>query len=154
MATNKGPYSAIFGLLKQAGITEDDERRAMIKEVTRGRTDSLKALTAAENERLYKHLRNAVGANKHSPKMVSKVQRTEAWRKRRAYIIHLLALNGWMAGANPDYDRINDFIRHIGSNNPRKVILNFLDEKEMAAVCAQVEALYKNEMNRAIKQDK
>lgn len=71
-------------------------------------------------------------------------------KRMRGKIIHYLCLIGYVTEAGKaDFDMINDFIVGIGANNPRKVILNFLYEKELPAVVTQVEAMYRVEMKRA-----
>lgn len=103
----------------------------LVKEHTNCRTTSSKEMTLAECARLIDYLR--VLAN----------QRRKAMRGK---IIYYLCLLGMTDERNdPDYKRINDFIANIGSNNPRKVILNYLYYNELVKVVSQVEAMYKKE---------
>lgn len=78
----------------------------------------------------------------------------EAKRRRqpmRNTIIYYLCLLGYTIKGtdNPDFDRINKFIEEIGSNNPRKVILNFLTYHELVDVVSQVKAMYRTETAKA-----
>jgi hypothetical protein len=47
---------------------------------------------------------------------------------------------------DPDYSRIDNYIKGVGKNNPNKKTLYWLSSKEMNAVCTQVEAWYKREL--------
>jgi hypothetical protein len=74
---------------------------------------------------------------------------TEAETKMIGKIVHYLSLLGYVKkDGTADNARINEFIQNIGSNNPRKVILPFLFEKELKPIVTQVEARYRNEMAR------
>ena len=71
--------------------------------------------------------------------------------KQRKAIIHYLCLPPFLMvheNDKPDMQRINNFIRVIGSNNPRKVDLNYLDRSELNRVLSQVKAMYEHELTR------
>ena len=74
---------------------------------------------------------------------------TESETKMIGKIVHYLCLLGYVKkDGTADNVKINEYIKNIGSNNPRKVILPFLFEKELNAVLTQVEQRYRNEMAR------
>lgn len=61
-------------------------------------------------------------------------------------IVHLLCLMGYTnEEGKADTIRINNYIKGIGSNNPRQVILPFLYEKELEPIVTQIEARYRKE---------
>lgn len=73
----------------------------------------------------------------------------DARKKMRGKIIHLLCLLGYVdENGDADYDRINQFVINIGSNNPKKKILNYLYKEELQAVLNQVEKMYIKETCR------
>jgi hypothetical protein len=123
-------------LLNELGITED-AKRAMLASFTAGRSTSSKDLTDVETEAMLRYLQD-----EHSLRC----------KPMRGKIIHYLCLLGYVVGNNqPDWNRINDFIKAIGSNNPRQVQLNFLYYSELPKVVSQVEAMYKHELKRLAK---
>lgn len=71
-------------------------------------------------------------------------QRKARCQPMRNAIIHHLALMGYTSGQKPDYDRINNFIKSIGANNPKKKHLNQLSYQELHKVTTQVKAMYQN----------
>lgn len=123
-------------LLRECGIDEED-KKALVQAFSEGRASSSSELTPAEAQGLLKYLKDT-----HSKKC----------KPMRGKIIHYLTLLGYVTGNDaPDWDRINAFIRNIGSNNPRKMILNYLYYSELPKVVSQVEAMYKHESKRAQK---
>lgn len=73
----------------------------------------------------------------------------EKIKKMRSKILHLLGVYGMTNDAGKlDLPRINEFVKHIGSNNPKKKILNFLNYKETHAVLNQVEAIVNKELKK------
>lgn len=78
-----------------------------------------------------------------------KEQSNDIRKKTRGLIINRLCLMGYtMQNGTPDYDRINGFVKNIGANNPRKVILNYLYPYELNKVATQVKAMYAKEVKR------
>jgi hypothetical protein len=81
---------------------------------------------------------------------MKKLEITPAVKRMRGKVIHYLCLMGMVKeDGTADYDRINAFVKHLGSNNPRGVILNFLYERELPAVVTQIEKMYAAELRRA-----
>lgn len=123
-------------LLKECGLGEDD-KLALLQSFSEGNATSSTELEPAEAQALLKYLKE-VHAQKCKP--------------MRGKIIHYLTLLGYVTGNDtPDWKRIDEFIKNIGSNNPRKVILNYLYASELPAVVTQVQAMYRNESKRASK---
>lgn len=74
---------------------------------------------------------------------------TKAEKRMIGKVVHLLCLLGYtLEDGTADKARINLFVKNIGSNNPRKVILPFLFEKELEKVATQVEQMYRKETTR------
>lgn len=74
---------------------------------------------------------------------------TDAEKKMRGSIIFYLCKIGYtLKDGKADYPRINEFVVNIGSNNPRKVILNYLYHDELVAVLTQVQQMYLKELSR------
>jgi hypothetical protein len=70
--------------------------------------------------------------------------------KMRGKILHLLGVYGMIqANGNLDYNRIDSYIRNIGSNNPKKYPLKWLGTKELLAVLNQVNAMVRKELNKS-----
>jgi hypothetical protein len=132
----------LHALLGQLGLME--HKAELVREYSSQNSNSSKDLLWNEAQSLIKHLeRRANSQPKAAP------AGPDPRRKMRGKIIHYLCLMGYTtAGDQPDVDRINKFIINIGSRNPRKVILNFLYEKELQQVLIQVEAMYLNEVKR------
>ncbi len=123
-------------LLKELGMS-DDEKQTMVASFSNGRSTSSKDLTAVEVEAMLRYLQDS-----HSARC----------KPMRGKIIHYLSLLGYVDGQNrPDWNRINDFIKGIGSNNPRQVQLNFLYYSELPAVVSQVEQMYRKELKKLAK---
>jgi hypothetical protein len=124
----------LYLLLEQTGLKP--HKAALVEGFTNGRTESSSEMTAQECESLIGHLES---------------EHRDKCKNVKAKVIFLLCKMGFTTANNqPDYERINNFIKNIGSNNPRKVILNFLYYNELCKVCTQVEAMDKNETNRFI----
>jgi hypothetical protein len=131
----------LHALLGQLGLME--HKADLVREYSATNSISSKDLTYTEAQSLINHLERTA-SSKPKPKA-----KEDPRRKMRAKVIHYLCLMGYTTnGDQPDYERINKFIINIGSNNPRKVILNFLYEKELLPVLNQVEAMYKHEIKR------
>ncbi|MDJ1494180.1 hypothetical protein QNI19_14650 [Cytophagaceae bacterium DM2B3-1] len=107
----------------------------MVYAETENRTRSSKEMTEKECEALIKQLSNKLNTSK---------------KAMRGKIIHLLCT----LPDNPmvdtkgaaDFERINAFIKEIGSNNPKKKILNYLYYQELVNVVTQVESMYNKQM--------
>ncbi len=120
-------------LLKECGITEDG-KAMLIAAFSDGQSTSSKDLKPAAVAGLLRYLQE-----EHSKRC----------KPMRGKVIHYLCLLGYTVGKDQaDWDRINAFIMGMGSNNPRKVQLNFLYYSELPKVVSQVEAMYKHELNR------
>lgn len=122
-------------LLKECDFTEQKE--TLVLAFTEGRASSSKELNAVEAEALLRYLQD-----EHSKKC----------KPMRGKIIHYLCLLGYVDAADrADWGRIDGFVQGIGSNNPRRVRLNFLYYSELPKVVSQVEAMYKHELKRLAK---
>jgi hypothetical protein len=125
-------------LLNELNLAE--QKAALVYSYSNNRTGSSKELMFGEARELIRHLQEK--NKKNQPDL----------KPMRGKIIHYLCLLGYtLANGKADFDRINEFIKGIGSNNPRKVILNYLRYDELYKVVNQVEQMYRNETNRAAK---
>lgn len=123
-------------LLKECGMDEE-VKKEMVYQFSDGRATSSKELSPVETTALLRYLQDT-----HSGMC----------KKMRGKIIHYLCLLGFTVGKDQaDWDRINAYIVGMGSNNPRKVQLNFLYHSELPKVVSQVEAMYKKELGRLAK---
>ena len=120
-------------LLKECGIA-DDAKQALVTAFSNGRSRSSTDLTPAEVAGLLHYLQ---------------AEHAKRCQPMRGAVVHYLCLLGYVDGnLQRDYDRINAFVVGMGSNNPRKVILNYLYCSELPKVVTQVKAMYKKELNR------
>ena len=72
----------------------------------------------------------------------------------RKAIIGELASIGWTTIEDkPDMDRINNFIKAIGSNNPKKRTVGQLTNSELQYVLTQVRAITKKEREKQALED-
>lgn len=129
-----------------------DEKRAIIMQWSTNNSPSSKDLTFNDARGLISWLNSRVSERSASSKKRPVVPRNKAENanaKRqpmRNKIIHYLCMLGYTdPGGRPDYERINNYIKNIGSRNPRKVILNYLWYEELIEVLNQVEERYKKE---------
>lgn len=123
-----GQNAALHGLLNELGMTE--YKGDLISRFTGGRTVSSKDLLYAEAKELIEHLRT------------EKNSRTKAMRGK---ITHFLCLMGYVDGdGEPDWNRINNFVKSLGKNNPAKRTLINLKIEECRNVLNQVQAMYQN----------
>lgn len=126
----------MHGLLAQLAPAD---QLAQVKEsvamaYSNNRTAKTSELTHVEAEKLIEHLIK---------------QREEKCRPMRAKVIHLMCLMGYVnEKGNADYDRINAFIKNIGSRNPRKKNLYWMNVQTLYAVLNQVQAMY----NKSLKE--
>lgn len=120
---------ALHSLLSQLNLL--DQKADLIEQYTDGRTRSSREMSEREAEALVSAL---------------KQEKERQTKKSIAKAIHLLCLLGYVRGnGDPDYGRINTFIQNIGSNNPHRKTLHYLNRKELNAVVTQIEAMYKKE---------
>jgi len=125
----------IYLLLKECGLEE--MKGTLVSSFTDERSASSKDLTEHEASCLVKYLQD-----EHNQKC----------KPMRGKIIHYLCLLGYVDGnEEADWARIDNFIANIGSNNPRRVRLNFLYRSELPKVVTQVEAMYKAETKKITK---
>lgn len=123
-------------LLQECGMDEE-VKQSLVYQFTDERSTSSKDLSPVETTALLRYLQD-----EHSARC----------KPMRGKIIHYLCLLGYTIGPNqPNWGRINDFIKAIGRNNPRQVQLNFLYYSELPKVVSQVEAMYRNETKRLAK---
>lgn len=119
----------IHALLSELDV--HDMRGTFVQGVTNDRTDDIKDISHTEANLLIKGLMEL---------------REERVNKMRGKIIYYLCTYGMTNHAGqPDYTRINKFIRNIGSNNPKKKKLYYLSPTEMRGCLNQVEAMVKKE---------
>ncbi|MFD2787961.1 hypothetical protein [Hymenobacter rubripertinctus] len=119
-------------LLKECDLVE--MKTTLVGSFTSHRATSSKDMTEYEAQCLVDYL---------------KAEHNGRCKKMRGKIIHYLTLLGYVLNdQTPDWRRINEFVKAIGSNNPRKVQLNFLYHSELPKVVSQVEAMYKHEIKR------
>jgi hypothetical protein len=133
----RGQNKVIHGLLAQlTPANQLSECKAdFANTVSQGRTNKTSELTAEEAATLINSL---------------KQERDRRTKPMRGKIIHLLCLMGYThEDGEADFDRINNFVKNIGKNNPKKKVLYWLTIKETLAVLNQVEAIYK----KSIKDD-
>jgi hypothetical protein len=134
-------YFAIENQLKKAGF--QFHRSDLIKQYTGDRKTSLADLSQKEYAGFIGWLRSAHHGtiNATAPK--------KAPNKMVSTSIHYLCLMGMVTADNkPDYDRINLFIRNMGSNNPNKAMLHQMDDATLNRVVTQIKAMYQKEVTR------
>ena len=123
-------------LLKECGMDEE-VKRSLVYQFSDGRSTSSKELSQGEAWALLRYLQD---------------QHSNLCRKMRGKIIHYLCLLGFVVGNDQaDWTRIDGYIEQMGSNNPRKVRLNFLYLSELPKVVTQVEAMYRKEFKKLAK---
>ena len=83
--------------------------------------------------------------------MVNALQgkQTDPHKASRNAIVHYLCLMDYTKNGKPDTQRIDAFIRNIGTRNPDKKGLFQLNKTELNKVLTQVKAMYQNELKRA-----
>lgn len=153
MIRTSNQSAAIWALIKKLGIDEET-RKDLVCQVTQGRSESSKDLSEQEAKSLIDHLNRLVKGSQEPKRELTPLQESEA--KMRGKVIHYLLLMGYgipsVHGKTvPNWERINPFIRSIGSNNPKRKTLNQLSYDELCKVVTQVESMYAHEMKRSIK---
>lgn len=105
------------------------------------RTQSTKELTLAECNRLLEYMAGEAA------------KQQKGREKMRNKIIHLLCTLAQTPMVDEqgkaDYERINAYIQEIGSNNPKKKILNYLYYNELLPVLNQVEAMHTKQLKNS-----
>jgi len=119
----------LHGLLNQLNLMK--VKGDLVYGITQGRTTS--SAEMSENE--IRTLINSLKEDKES-----------RVKKMRGKIIHYLCLYGMTTPeGDPDYDRIERFVKNIGSRNPNKRNLFTMNPKEMRDVLNQIERMMKKE---------
>jgi hypothetical protein len=103
-----------------------DKLPAMIEGWTNGRTKDIQEMTLQEGNLMYGRIVE---------------EDDKAREKMRGKIWHYLCLYGMTINGEADKYRINEFIKNIGSNNPKKKMLWYLNRLELVAVLNQVEQM-------------
>lgn len=130
-------YFAIEKQLTKAGY--EVTRQELISDFTNGAKKGLSDLSHIEYAEFISYLRTTYSSILSGEK-VSKSKSIKT-------AVHYLCLMGYVTSANrPDIDRINEYIRNIGSNNPRKVVLPALTPGELNRVVTQIKARYQKEI--------
>jgi hypothetical protein len=94
------------------------------------RTSSLSELTNTEALAMFQHLQGLV---------------EEAKKLYRGKIIYLLCQVGMVdASGKADFERINHYIKNIGTANPRQVVLAWCYKSELITILKQVEMYHKS----------
>lgn len=125
----------IHALLTELGIM--NFKAEMIAQITEGKKHRARDINNREANLLIKWLQE---------------MKEEKVKRMRGKIIHYLCLYGMTDSAgNPDYNRINGFIKNIGSRNQRKKLLYNLSPEEMRAVLTQVESMVTKGITSQIK---
>ena len=121
----------IFGALRELDMTDED-RYMLVRQLSGGRTASLKDLSEEELKAILQTLNQ---------------ERLERTKKMRAKIVHYLCLLGYTTTAGkPDMNRINGFVqKRCGQANPKRKPLPFLSPAECRKVVTVVEAMYRRE---------
>ena len=131
---NTPQIKQIFALLNKLGWQDKSVYAAKISKQTKGEYDTITALlsNADATQSFISWLKNEA---KKQDKMVRK-------------ILYYLRLLGYITktGDN-DHERIDNYIRNIGTKNPNKRDLWKLSFEEMMGVLKQVEARYKATIN-------
>jgi hypothetical protein len=123
-------YFAIEKQIKQLGV--DIDRDEIIHNVTAGRKDSLRDLTAAEYRELIYAMNQLLG-NSNSAKF-------KKMDKQRKKIIALLCKVGYTKNGVADMPRINQWCEKYGYLHKS---LNSYTEKELPFLVSQAENVYK-----------
>lgn len=120
---------ALLGELQMTTYKAD-----LVSRVTQGRTISSKELSVEEADQLINDL---------------KAEKEVRVKPMRGKVIHYLCLCGMVdVEGNPDFGRINNFIKGIGSNNPKGKSLLQLSIDETRKVLNQVQAMYTNTLKK------
>jgi hypothetical protein len=111
-------------------------------------TEEALKLLKPYNVTSFKHL-----GTEHQEEVVGKLK--DEWSQRskrpRGAVIHYLCI---MPGydyktvtGDPNYEKIDDFVKGIGANNPNKRELNKLNLSELNKVVGQVKAMYRKQLS-------
>lgn len=135
--------------LKAAG--HDVNRFDMISVWSRGEKRSFSDMTDEDYRQFIAWIRTNYSRHLNKDKYGAQAKQQD-WEDKKKSVktaVHYLCLCGMVTTANqPDYDRINDFVRNIGSNNPRRVDLRQLNATELNKVVSQIKAMYQREIQK------
>ena len=135
MQISKPQMAAIHGLLSDLGLME--EKMNFVRQYTSDREASIKLMTYAEANLLREFL------------FQEKDRRAKPMRNKILHYCGLMGMTDTKGGF--DFQRISNFVKGIGSRNPKKKQLYKLTMKELREVTTQVEAIYLNESKRQAK---
>ncbi len=116
---------ALHSLINQLGIAE--QKANMVFNATDGRSSSSKELTQKEAQAIINNL-NAQKAQRDNPEL----------KKMRGKITFLLVQLGYVQNQKLDTKRAENYIKNIGSNNPRQVGTFDLNKSELQAIITQL----------------
>lgn len=120
-------------LLKDTKLIEVKDK--LVIEFTAGRTTHVSEMSNSEANLFINHLNQV------------KEERVVRMRKK---IIHLLCIYGMTnAAGKPDVDRIQKFIKGIGSRNPKKRGLYQLSTVEIRNVLNQIDRMVNKELTKS-----
>ncbi|MEM4714090.1 MAG: hypothetical protein QXQ79_00915 [Candidatus Nanoarchaeia archaeon] len=140
----KNRYSYIFWLLKRAGLGKE-ELEGAIRQLTDGRTKSLKSLSHLEILALTRIVRAWANGDKLPiPCQAGQQAKTEvSWQRsndvKRKKVIALLRTLGYEKDGKADMERIYGWVEKYGVCNPKK--LNDYCSDELNALITQVEEM-------------
>lgn len=135
----KRNYAQVFALAKKLNLDEE-ALRDVVQQFSPTGDRSLKALPQPAYVELLRHLIGEANANSREE---DRERRRKAMGRK---IIARLCELGYVTAGQPDYPRINLFIKEIGRRNPRKVELWGLTYEEMQQVLNQVETRHRKEL--------
>lgn len=120
-----------FALIKALGITEGEKWQLIDAYSASVRNNnSIKDVTDLQLQNLIRSL---------------KKRQEEQMKPMRGRIIHQLCTLGMTnTEGKADFEKINEYIKNIGKNNPRQVSLNYLYYNELKKVAKQIEAWAKS----------
>lgn len=130
---DKNKVRLIYFLLSELGWTESKEE--LVSEVSQGATESVTKLGNIAGNLLIKKLTE---------------EHDKQCKPMRGKILHYMCLLGYTKeNGKPDYQRIDGFLKNIGTRNPRKKGLYKLKLAELPGVVTQIEARYSKEFSKS-----
>jgi len=157
----------LFSLLTQLGWV--DERDTIVPQFCDERTHHISELTEVEAQNMIEFLLKSVALHKgisevfNKPDLVSdkistlnteggklRPNNSEAAVKMRRKILHLLGNLGYTLPPDGrfDYERIEQLIQNIGSNNPEKKRFNYLENDQYSKIITQIEQIQKKKYQK------
>ena len=121
----------INNLLDELNMTHMKE--SLVNSYSNGQTSELAEMKTPDGNKLWSSLLD---------------KRKESRNKMIRKITHMLCVYGMTINDKPDYLRQDQFIRSIGSNNPKGLSLKFLKYPEIYNICNQVDAMVKKSMSK------